>query len=108
MRSLTKLAVLIAPALLLAGCGGDGGDGDGGDAQGCREVVADAAQAADVAEREKRLQPAFDACDNLAEFLTAVAQSPKALEDVDVRAWAREQCDSVEELKGTPLCESIG
>ncbi len=106
MRQLVKLAALVTPALLLAGCS-DGGSGDG-EARSCQEVVADAAQAADVAEREERLQPAFEACDNLVEFATAVAKAPEALQDVDVRTWAREQCESVEELQGTQLCESIG
>lgn len=107
MRRLAKLAALVTPALLLAGCSDDGGSGEG-EARSCQEIVADAAQAADLAEREERLQPAFEACDNLAEFAAAVARAPEALQDVDIRAWAREQCESVEELQGSQLCESIG
>ena len=108
MRPLTKLAAVLVPAVLLAGCSDGGGSGDGADAQGCQEVVADAADAANVSEREERLQPAFEACDDLAELLAAVARSPEALEGIDVREWAREQCASVEELSGSRLCESIG
>lgn len=92
--------------LVLVGCG-NGSDG-GGAAQSCKDVVAEAAEAANMPEREERLRPAFDACDNVAEFAAAVAQYPKALEDVDVEAYVRKQCREVEALRDAQLCEAFG
>lgn len=103
VRSIAALAVAV---LVLAGCGD--GNGGGVDAGGCQEAVSRAAEAANMPERKQRLQPAFEACENLAEFTAAVARYPKALEDIDVEAYVREQCEKVEALRDAALCEALG
>ena len=100
------LAVAASTALLLAGCS-DGADGEG-DASGCREAVADAAEATNMPERNERLEPAFDACQNLADFGAAVAESPEALEGVDVEQYVRERCRESDTLRDANLCQAFG
>ena len=93
-------------ALLLTGCS-DGNEGEG-DASGCREAVADAAEATNMPERDERLEPAFDACQNLADFGAAVAQYPEALEGVDVEEYVRERCRESDTLRDADLCQAFG
>lgn len=92
--------------LLLAGCS-EGSDGEG-DASGCREAVADAAEATNMPDRDERLEPAFEACQNLADFGAAVAQYPEALEGVDVEQYVRERCQESEALRDADLCQAFG
>lgn len=106
MRGNRHVAATALAVLVLAGCGN--GSDDGGTAQSCKDVVAEAAEAANMPERRERLRPAFDACENLAEFAAAVAQYPQALEDVDVEAYVRKQCREVEALRDAQLCEAFG
>ena len=46
----------------------------------------------------KKLQPAFDACENLAEFGAAVQKSPEAVGELgsDVDGWAQQQREESE------------
>jgi hypothetical protein len=100
------LSVAGAAALVLNGCGVVGGSG--GDAGGCKDAVAEAAEAASMPERKRRLRPAFEACESLAGFAAAVARHPEALEGVDVERYVRGQCREVPALKDSPLCEAFG
>jgi hypothetical protein len=100
------LAVVGAAALVLGGCGVVGGSG--ADAGGCKEAVAEAAEAASMPERKRRLRPAFEACESLAGFAAAVARYPKALDGVDVERYVRRQCREVPALKSSSLCEAFG
>ncbi len=106
MTRIRIVAAAAAALLVLAGCGN--GSDDGGGARSCKDVVANAAEATNMPDRRERLRPAFDACDSIAEFASAVAQYPKALEDVDVEAYVRRQCREVGALRDARLCEAFG
>lgn len=100
------LAMAGAAALVLPGCGVVGDSG--GNANGCKDTVAEAGEAANMPERKRRLRPAFDACESLADFAAAAAAYPKALEGVDVENYVRQQCREVPALKDASLCKAFG
>lgn len=100
------VAMAGAAALMLTGCGVVGDSG--GNAGACKDAVAEAAEAANMPERKRRLRPAFEACESVAGFAAAVAQYPKALEGVDVEGYVRRQCREVPALKDSSLCEAFG
>ncbi len=104
---LTRPVALLAAAIVLTGCGADGDSGEG-NASACRDAVADAAEATNLPERERRLRPAFEACDDLADFAAQVARYPDALQDVNVEEYVRERCREVEALRDAKLCEAFG
>lgn len=101
------MGAVLLTALLLGGCGGDGSTGGNG-AAACKDAVAQAAEATNMPERRERLRPAFEACESVAEFASAVARYPKALEGVDVEAYVRQQCREVRALRDAALCEAFG
>lgn len=108
MRQFRNITALLLSALLLVACG-NGGDSNGdADASGCRGAVAEAAEATNL-EDDVDLEPAFAACQDLAEFGSAVQDSPEALEGIgaDVEGWVQDRCQQSDTLSGTPLCESI-
>jgi hypothetical protein len=99
------LAMAGATALLLSGCGAGGDSGNG--VGGCKDAVAEAAEATNMPERKRRLQPAFEACESLTDFVAAAARYPKALEGVDVKRYVRQQCREVEALRDATLCQAL-
>lgn len=107
MRHLRHVAALTVSTLLLVGCG-NGGDSDGdADASGCKDAVAEAAEAANL-DDEGNLDAAFEACGDLAEFGAAIQESPEVLEGVgsDIEGWVQERCRESEALNDTALCEA--
>lgn len=107
MRQLRQVTALGLSALLLVACG-DGGDADrDADASGCRDAVAEAAEAVNL--DDANLERVFAACQDLAELGAAIQDSPQVLRDVgaDVQGWAEEQCQKSETLRDTSLCASI-
>lgn len=108
MRELKQITALTFAGLLLAACGNGDGSQDDADASGCQDAVASAAESADLRD-DTELQPAFEACEGLAEFGAAVMNSPEALEEIgaDAEGWAQERCQESDTLSGSALCESI-
>jgi hypothetical protein len=108
MRPFRNVTVLMFSALLLVACGNGGESNGDADASGCRDAVAEAAKATNLKD-DVNLEPAFKACQDLAEFGSAVEDSPEALEEIgaDVESWVQERCQQSDTLRGTPLCESI-
>lgn len=108
MRQLRQITALALSALLLVACG-NGGDADGdADASGCRDAVAEAAEATNL-DDDVNLEPVFEACQDLAELGAAIQDSPEILRNVgaDVQGWAERQCRESETLADTPLCDSV-
>jgi hypothetical protein len=108
MRELKQITALVFAGLLLTACGNGDGSQDGADASGCQDAVASAAESGDLRD-DVNLQPAFEACDGLAEFGAAVMSTPEALEEIgsDVEGWARERCQESDALSGSALCEAF-
>jgi hypothetical protein len=108
MRQLKQITALMFAGLLLTACGNGDGSQDDADASGCQDAVANAAESADLRD-DADLQPAFEACEGLAEFGAAVMNSPEALEEIgaDAEGWVRERCQESENLRGSALCESV-
>jgi hypothetical protein len=108
MRELKQITALVFAGLLLTACGNGEGSQDDADASGCQDAVANAAESGDLRD-DVNLQPAFEACEGLAEFGAAVMSTPEALEEIgsDVEGWARERCQESDTLSGSALCESV-
>ncbi len=80
-------------------------DGEGGGA--CDEAFAGAATASATQDTQEKLHPAFTVCADFEEWQETSERHPDTLDGVDPETYARNQCQYVPELAGTPVCESL-
>lgn len=123
-----KITVSAALAVLgLVACGG-GGDtavnGPQGETPGatepadqadeaaysaeCGQAMAQAAAVDEMRDTGEETDPAFFACESLAEFSRASADYPDALDGTDPEAYATNRCQWAEGVKGSPICAEVG
>lgn len=106
-----RRVLLVLLVLSTAGCGsGDGDDAADGEqvpTEACLDVFETVVAVQDADALAEELDPAFGACESLADWAAAAERNPAALDGADAEAFARDRCGDAPALADTPVCEDL-
>jgi hypothetical protein len=123
-RSRISVAMLVAFAVLTAGCGGADITAEGSDQEAagategtqaafsdaCGRAVEEAANIGDMEDTVEDLDEAITACVDLAELGAAVEQYPAALDGADLETFVFNRCQFSEDqlVLESAICSEVG
>jgi len=70
----------------------------------CEAAIKAAAAIDEMADTVTDLDPAILACDSLADFSSAAARYPTALDGADATNFVRTRCAAIDSLASSPVC----
>ena len=105
---LRKVLFVGATLLLATGCTEDAMPGAIEDAEACQSAVNDVAEEVEGQAAPEDLEPVFDACRSMEDFSEFVQEDGlELIGDMNADEFVTEQCNSMETLAETELCQSL-